>query len=76
MSDMVKMRMFMIFECLVFNLYAISRGEYSEYISYIYPHKPLQQEGEEVEECIELAIVTDILVAEFDAVADVVVIAS
>ena len=34
-------------------------------------HKPLQEEGEEIRECIEVTIETDILIAQFDTIFDV-----
>ena len=48
-----------------------SKGRYfSAFLSFP-SHKSFEQEGEEVGEGIELAIETDVLIAELDAVSDI-----
>ena len=39
--------------------------------AYIGSSKSLQKEGEEVRKCVEMSVVSDVLIAEFDAVLDV-----
>ena len=47
-----------------------SLRDFSAFLSFS-SHKSFEQEGEEVGEGVKLAIETDVLIAEFDAVFDV-----
>ena len=47
-----------------------SLRDFSAFLSFS-SHKSFEQEGEEVGEGIELAIETDVLIAELDAVSDI-----